>query len=102
MSVFKEGTSAFQAFTENPERFDLIITDYTMPLMTSKELSAKVLNIRNELPIILCTGYHETFTQEMADRIEISRFIQKPLTGPVLSSLIREILDEKTMAPEND
>ncbi len=98
VSVFRDTTSAFQAFVKNPDYFDLIVTDMIMPRMTGNELCVKVLNIRKSMPIILCAGSNDNFTQNMADSIGISKYIQKPLTGPGLSSLIREILDDKEIA----
>lgn len=95
VSIFMDGISAFQAFIKDPGRFDLIITDLIMPRMTGKELSVKILNIRKDMPIILCTGYNENFTHEMVSKIGISKYIQKPLMGPELSTLIREILDSQ-------
>jgi PAS domain S-box-containing protein len=98
--IFRDAISAFQAFVKDPGFFDLIITDMVMPRMTGNELSVKVLNIRKSMPIILCTGYNENFTQNMADKIGISKYIQKPLTGPALSALIRETLDEQMIATQ--
>ncbi len=95
VSIFMDGIAAFQSFAQDPGRFDLIITDLIMPRMTGKELSVKVLNIRKDMPIILCTGYNENFTHEMVSKIGISKYIQKPLMGPELSTLIREILDSQ-------
>jgi len=94
VNIFKDGPSAFQAFSKDPDFFDIIITDITMPKMTGNELAARILNIRKNMPIILCTGYNDSFTREMADKLGIKKYIQKPLTGPGLSALIREILDK--------
>ncbi|MCD4722023.1 MAG: PAS domain S-box protein [Desulfobacula sp.] len=95
VAIFKDGLSALHAFTKNPGIFDLVITDMTMPQMTGEELSAKILKLRKDMPIILCTGYHENFTKDMACEIGISKYVQKPLTGQELSALVREILDGK-------
>jgi len=95
VTTFKNGPSALQAFTKNPALFDLVITDMTMPQMTGDELSARILKLRKDIPVILCTGYHENFTEDQAHEAGISRYVQKPITNQKLSALIREILDEK-------
>ncbi len=94
VKIFKNPLSALKAFTENPDRFDLVITDMTMPGMTGDKFSAKILNIRKEMPIILCTGYSESFTENMARNMGIRKYIQKPITYQSLTCLVRELLDE--------
>lgn len=95
MTGFKDGVSAFQAFEKDPDLFDLIITDMTMPRMTGDELSAQVLKIRKNMPIILCTGFHENFTEALAREMGIRKYAEKPIMIQELSALIREILDNK-------
>ena len=98
VAVFRDAISAFQTFVKDPGHFDLIVTDMVMPGMTGNEFCVNVLNIRKNMPIILCTGYNDNFTQNMADEIGIRKYIQKPLTGLGLSALIREILDDRVIA----
>jgi len=99
-SVFNNGASALQSFMETPHQFDLIVTDMSMPHMSGDTLSSKILNIRKDMPIILCTGYSETFSRAQARRMGIRRYVQKPITGETLAGLIREVLDKKENLPE--
>ncbi len=92
--VFSDGEQAFKEFKKNPQQIDLIITDMSMPKMTGEELSCKILKIRNDLPILLCTGYSENLTEEKALEIGIKKFIQKPVESDSLLALIREVLDK--------
>lgn len=94
VSTFLDGQSAFEAFINNPEFFDLVITDMAMPKMTGSELSSKILNIRKDIPIILCTGYSENFDEKMAFSLGIKKYLQKPVTGNSLAVFIRELLDK--------
>lgn len=94
ITAFEDSMSALQTFTEDPDFFDLIITDMTMPHMTGEQFSAQVLEIRQNMPIILCTGFHERFTEELARTLGIRKYLQKPVTGRELSGVIRDILDE--------
>jgi CheY-like chemotaxis protein len=95
VSIFNDGHSAFKTFSKNPKDFDLIITDMAMPKMTGSELSIKILNIRKNIPIILCTGYSENLNAEAALEIGIKKYIQKPISRQDLSVHIRELLDNE-------
>ncbi|PIE61459.1 MAG: histidine kinase [Desulfobacterales bacterium] len=89
VSSYKDGKAALAAFEVDPDRYDLVITDMTMPRMNGDELSRSILSIRKEVPIILCTGYHETYTKETAFAEGIWEYLQKPVTGKELARVIR-------------
>ena len=86
---------ALEAFRKNPEKFDLIISDQTMPNMTGAQLAQELLKIRATIPIVLCTGFSETINEEKAKEIGVRKFIMKPIVVNELSKVIRSILDEK-------
>ncbi|MFH1020715.1 MAG: PAS domain S-box protein [Pseudomonadota bacterium] len=67
-------TEAFSLFSNEPNRFDLVITDMTMPKMTGALLSQKLLTVRKDLPIIMCTGFSETMDAETAKQFGIRAF----------------------------
>jgi CheY-like chemotaxis protein len=100
--AFNEPISALEAFKEKPDQFDLVITDMTMPRMTGDRLSAEILNVRTNMPIILFTGYNDKISDEKALTLGIRKYLQKPATGHELHAAIREILDgpgeEKSLA----
>ncbi len=93
--AFLDGEHAFKEFKKDPDQPDLIITDMAMPRMTGKELASQILKIRENFPIILCTGYSENFTQDNAFELGISKYVNKPVESKNLLALIREVLDEK-------
>jgi CheY-like chemotaxis protein len=93
VAAFNSAVSALQAFIEEPEAFDIVVTDMTMPIMTGEELSRKILDIRKEIPVIICTGYSESFTEDTAKEMGISIYIQKPVKGQELFMAVRELLD---------
>lgn len=66
---------ALELFRSQPDQFDLVITDYTMPLMTGVALAKEILNIRPDAPIILCTGYNEMVSEENARLTGVREFI---------------------------
>jgi CheY-like chemotaxis protein len=88
---------AREVFRSQPDRFDLVITDMTMPNMTGVELAMELMHIRPNIPIILCTGFSETISSEKAKRLGIRQFIMKPLLKHQLAVAIRRALDHKYM-----
>jgi len=88
-----ESIAALEEFRKNPDDFDLVITDQTMPGLTGFELSKRMLAIRKNIPIILCTGFSELVNEESVKAAGIRKFILKPILKSQLSVLIREILD---------
>lgn len=86
---------ALQAFKAHPERFDLVITDMTMPNMDGAEFSKAVLAQRPDIPIILCTGFSETINDSIARQIGIRSILLKPVVKAELAGAVRSILDGK-------
>ncbi len=84
---------ALSLYNQNPQGFDLVVTDMTMPYMTGLGLSRKMLAIRKDLPIILCTGYHESITADEVKRTGIRKLVMKPISLTDLGVLIRQTLD---------
>ncbi len=85
---------ALDIIREEPQKFDLLITDETMPMMTGDKLAKAVLAIRPEIPVILCTGYSERISEEKAQEIGISAFLMKPVVKHALAKTIRQVLDQ--------
>jgi CheY-like chemotaxis protein len=85
---------ALELFTVQPEKFDLVITDMTMPNMTGDELAAKILDLRDDIPVILCTGYSERISKEKARYIGIKEFVHKPIIMNDLATTVRKVLEE--------
>ncbi|MEJ2661839.1 MAG: PAS domain S-box protein, partial [Desulfobacteraceae bacterium] len=84
---------ALALFQQDPQAFDLVITDMVMPEMTGDELAARLLAIRPDLPIILATGYSQNITEVKAKAMGIKAFALKPLVIDELSRLIRRVLE---------
>lgn len=78
---------------DNPDQFDLMITDMVMPKMDGAKLAGEVLKLRPDLPIILCSGYC-TLTAEEARRAGIKKFISKPVELSELKAAVQECLEE--------
>jgi PAS domain S-box-containing protein len=88
-----DSRTAMALFRLDPSRFDLVITDQTMPTMTGMELAKEMLAIRPDLPVILCTGFSETATRESALADGVKTFLMKPLTKREIAVTVRKVLD---------
>ncbi|MBN1626217.1 MAG: response regulator [Deltaproteobacteria bacterium] len=84
---------ALEAFRAQPGKFDLVITDQTMPKMTGLQLAREMIGIRPDIPIILCTGFSDLAAEEEARIIGIKKFIMKPVILRELSEVVRDVLD---------
>jgi len=89
-----DSIKALAMFQNQPQEFDLVITDQTMPGMTGSKLAQRMLLVRSDLPIILCTGYSTLMSEEKAHSLGIKGFAMKPLTKKDIATLIRKVLDE--------
>ena len=94
VSGFTDSISAYEAFAKEPDAFDLMITDMSMPNMDGRVLSEKILSLKKEMPIILCTGFHESFTEKDAAKMGIRRYLHKPVPKQTLTLAIREELSK--------
>lgn len=94
-----DARTALDTFTKEPQQFDLLITDQTMPIMTGTELVQKIKQIAPELPIILTTGYSNKISEEQIESYGISAFSNKPLQLVEISHLIRKVLEKDISYP---
>jgi CheY-like chemotaxis protein len=93
------GTQALEVFRMAPHRFDLVITDQTMPYMTGEGLARELRCIRPDIPIILCTGFSHSIDAERARMLGINAFLMKPLTACELARAIQRVLASTAPAP---
>jgi CheY-like chemotaxis protein len=83
---------ALEAFNTLPEKFDIIITDQTMPTMTGEELAKEFIQIRPDIPVILCTGFSEVISEEKAKAMGIREYVMKPVLKSEIAQAIRRVL----------
>jgi len=86
---------AWTLFSNSPDSFDIVITDQTMPHLTGLELSEKILSIRPDIPIVICTGYSEELTPEKIESIGIREWIEKPIGIKNLAEVIHRLINSK-------
>jgi signal transduction histidine kinase/ActR/RegA family two-component response regulator len=93
VKTYLDSRSAWSAFQANPDAFDALVTDFTMPRMTGGELSERVLELRKGFPIVMCSGFSERMDESQARQIGIHSFVQKPVLRSVLARHLRAALD---------
>ena len=87
------GVDALELFRADPDRFDLVITDMTMPRMTGDQFARELIKLRPDIPIILCTGFNPKISKEQAGKIGIKAFVMKPLVRRDMANIVRKVLD---------
>ena len=94
VTATNNSTEALELFEAAPYSFDLVLTDMTMPYVTGDSLANRVLSMRPDIPIILCTGFTERLSREQARDIGISAYVSKPVVMAQIAGIIRGVLDK--------
>jgi len=85
---------ALELFKANPDDYDLVVTDMTMPNMTGDKLAKEILSIRSDIPVIICTGFSERINKEQAEAIGVNGFLMKPVVKSEMAQMVRKVLDK--------
>jgi PAS domain S-box-containing protein len=85
---------AVDLFRKQADRFNLVVTDQTMPTMSGEAFARAILEIRKDIPIILCTGFSHNMTAEKAEQLGLSAFLMKPVNASALAHTVKKVLDE--------
>jgi CheY-like chemotaxis protein len=94
--AYTSSRAALAAFQAAPQRFDLVITDQTIPHITGEALARALRHIRPDIPIILCTGFSHIMTAENAAALGVDTFLMKPLVLYDLGLAIQHVLAART------
>lgn len=90
------GKEAFELFQSQPARFDLVITDLTMPQMTGVDLGSKIRKLRPDIPIILCTGFGESMNDDILKSYAVDALVRKPIDSHDMAVKIRAAIDNSS------
>lgn len=91
----KLGSEALELVRSDPARYDVVMTDQVMPGMLGNELAAEIFAISPDIPIVLCTGFSESFSVENAHAVGITAFLKKPIIMRDLADVIRTSIESK-------
>lgn len=92
----RDSREALEAFRAAPQRFDLVITDQTMPHMTGEMLVRELRRIRPDIPIILCTGFSHVIDAEKARALGVDAFVMKPFVMHEFARTIQQVVDNRS------
>jgi PAS domain S-box-containing protein len=95
VEMITKSSDALELFRKKPDRFDLVITDMTMPDITGEKLAIELMNIRPDIPVILSSGFNYNIDEKKAMALGIRAFISKPVLKQELAETIRNVLDGK-------
>ena len=88
--VFTQMSSidALEAFKATPDAYNLVITDMTMPDMNGEQLAEKLIAIKPDIPIVICTGFSERMNKEKAEALGIKGFLMKPVVKSEMGKIV--------------
>jgi nitrogen-specific signal transduction histidine kinase/CheY-like chemotaxis protein len=92
--VADDGRKAFDIFQNNPDEFAVAVLDVAMPEMDGDELVQHILDIRPDLPVIMCTGYCDISMREKLCRLGVKKLVMKPYLMKELLKDIQELLEK--------
>jgi two-component system, cell cycle sensor histidine kinase and response regulator CckA len=95
VEAMSDPEDALAVFKLNPGYFDVVITDMTMPKMTGARLAEKLIRIRPDIPIVLCTGHSSLIDEEKARQMGIAAYMMKPVSMSKIAKTIRKLMDQK-------
>ena len=99
LKVYTNSVEAFEAFRGDPDLIDMVITDLTMPNITGIELAQKVLDIRPDMPIIMCSASIRTEDERRAKSVGIREYMGKSRAIHDLAVTVQRLLNTKGTAP---
>lgn len=97
--AYTDSREAHAAFLENPDQYDAVVTDQTMPHLTGEALARKLLRIRPHVPIILLTGFSHAITPEQAQELGVASFLMKPILPLELAQVLKQTIGHSRKNP---
>ena len=94
VTAYSSSIDALNTFKQDPDRFNLVITDLTMPGLTGDQLARSLIALRPGLPIIICSGYGEIIDDKEAISLGVKQFLRKPVTIEEMAQKIKLVLKE--------
>jgi CheY-like chemotaxis protein len=96
--VETDPSRAWALFEAEPQRFDLLVTDQTMPRLSGVQLATRVMTMRPDMPVVLMTGYSATVDERRARELGIRAYLRKPVKGDDLLAAIANALERRAVA----
>ncbi|WP_462325819.1 CHASE4 domain-containing protein [Desulfoplanes sp.] len=87
-----DSRQAWKIFRDDPQRFDIVVADFSMPHMDGRELTERIFEVTNEVPVLLCSGYMPTLDLNQTVDRELVMILKKPYTSQELTRAMRKLL----------
>jgi PAS domain S-box-containing protein len=97
VSAYQQADAALAALRAEPHRFDLVISDFSMPEMPGDRMARHIHELRADLPVLVCTGNDERLPDEANRTPAIADLLLKPVALAQLARAVRRILDRRTL-----
>lgn len=94
VTTVNSSIKAASLFREDPDYFDLVVTDMTMPDITGDRLASEIKSIKPSIPIILCTGFSKKISEDEIENLGINGYCRKPISIPAMAKKVRRLLDQ--------
>lgn len=95
----QETKEAIALFEQNPDRFDLVVCDMTMPYMNGDTLAARIKALRPALPVVLCSGYSAAIEKNPEIKAMVT-ILEKPIDKNLLAKTVTRLLEDSQLNPE--
>ncbi len=92
VDAYSDAVEALDTFRQNPDNYDLLISDQVMPVLNGTHLLESIRELRKDLPVIICTGYSEVLDSGYEHISEISSIMRKPVNAAEMSKSIERAL----------
>ncbi len=93
VTIETDSSQALDLFRNNPAAYDLVITDMSMPVMAGDKMARQMMEVRPDIPIILCTGFNADITEEIAMEMGFKGYLMKPTSFNEMARAVRQVLD---------
>ena len=97
VTTMNNGNDALEAFRKTPDKFDLVVSDMTMPKMTGLQLASEIRAIKADFPIIVCSGFSDQIKVKDPNKLGISLFIEKPISSANIALAVRKVLEKNSI-----
>ncbi|HDR89208.1 MAG TPA: response regulator [Bacteroidetes bacterium] len=98
VNIQTDTRKAVAEFEANHDKYDLLVTDQTMPHMLGTDMARQFRQIRPDLKVIIITGYSNSISSEMLEKEKIDELVLKPIKLSEFSKVIRRVLDKDNTA----
>ena len=101
VTIETDSSQALALFRRNPESYDLVITDLSMPVMAGDKMARQMMALRPDIPIILCTGFNADITEDIATTMGFRGYLMKPTAFNEMARAVRRALDAVSLIKVN-